>query len=230
MLILSLAVAVSNAGEPDKKHNKRGLLDVGYSDHGGGFPVVPFGLGHGGTGLRSGSEGIGSSGIQVTTISREVPFPVPQPVPVTVNRVVPIPVPVPYAVSIPRPVPVPVPQPVPFTVVRPVPVTINRPIPVPIARPVPVPVPQPYVVHIPRAVPVQVPHHFPVLVPKPITIAVPQYVVVSSGGGISSGGNGRGFHGGSGIFSGFHGSTIERFHGGSLSLTYDSEYGHSIKG
>lgn len=212
MLLLNLSAAVSNAGEPQKKQNKRGLLDVAYSDHGGGHSVVPFDLGHGSHGLRAGSESVGTSGIQVNTITRQVLVPVPQPVPVTVNRAVPVAVPVPYAVSVPRPVPVPVPQPVPFTVIRPVPVTIHRPIPVPIS--------QPYTVYFPRAVPV----------PQPITFATPQYVVMSAGEIFSSGVTGRGFHGGSGIFSGLHGGTIDKFHEESPSLSYGSVYGHSIKG
>ncbi|KAF5291048.1 hypothetical protein FQA39_LY14481 [Lamprigera yunnana] len=236
----------------DKKQEKRGLLHLGYG-YGGHEAIITGGSGiHGGIGLGDGSlisavelgSGLGGGlglgdfggaalgGVNtITTINRAVPYPVPQPIPVTVNRPVPVPVPVQVPVDVPRAVPVPVPQPVPVPINRPVPVPVPRPVPVPVASPVPISVPHPVPVPVPQPIPVAVPQPIPVRVAQPIVVPVAAPVVaVGSGAGL--GGTGLGL--GAGIGGGFGfggigpGSGLGLGHGSGFELGrgYGLELGH----
>jgi hypothetical protein len=152
-----------------------GLASSEYSLGTGSFKGAEFG-----GDLRFGGSATGP--VPVTTVTEELPGPVPQPVPVTVNRPVPVSVPAPYLVEVPRPVQLSIPHPLGVIVDRPYSVTITRPVPVPVPQPVPAPVPRPYFIAIPQPSRLQIPQpvvaHVPV--PRPVTVALPHQVVVSS--------------------------------------------------
>jgi len=184
----------SGGFENSLRSEKIVLLTVKGLEHGSGLGGI--GLGSSGYSLGTGSfkgadfggdlhDGGSATGyVPVTTVTQELPGPIP----VTVNRPVPVPVPVPvpapYLVEVSRPVLVSIPHPLGVTVDRPYPVTITRPVPVhmPVPQPVPAPVPRPYFIAIPQPAGLQIPQSLavPVPVPRPVSIALPHQVVVSS--------------------------------------------------
>ncbi|KAL4710792.1 hypothetical protein ACJJTC_009341 [Scirpophaga incertulas] len=158
------------AASDDKKHEKRGLFDVGlgYGGH-GGFDSI----GH------LGGGGYGHDEVHKTvTVVKKVPVPYP------VEKHIPYPV----EKKIPYPVKVPVDNPVPVHVEKPVPVPVEKPVPYPVEKPVPypvkVPVDNPVPVHVEKPVPypvkVPVPAPYPVekLIPYPVEKKVPVPVKV----------------------------------------------------
>jgi len=186
----------SGGFESNLRPEKIVLLTVKGLEHGSGLGGT--GLGSNGYSLETGSikfpefggdlldEGSATGHVPVTTVTQELPGPVPQPVPVTVNRPVPVPVPAPYLVEVSRPVQLSIPHPLGVIVDRPYAVTITRPIPVPVPvpQPVPAPLPRPYFIAIPQPARLQIPQPVavpvPVPVPRPVTVALPHQVVVSS--------------------------------------------------
>jgi hypothetical protein len=172
------------------------LLTVKGLEHGSGLGVTdPGSTGYSlgtesfkgaefGGDLRDGGSATGH--VPVTTVTQELPGPVPQPVPVTVNRPVPVPVPAPYLVEVSSPVQVSIPHPLGVIVDRPYSVTVTRPVPVPVPvpQPVPTPVPRPYFIVIPQPAGLQIPQPLaatvPVPFPRPVAVTLPHQVVVSS--------------------------------------------------
>jgi len=162
---------------------------------------LEHGSGHGGTALGSSGYSLGTGSIKgaefggdlrdegtatghvpLTTVTHELPGPVPQPVPVTVNSPIAVPVPAPYLLEVSRPVQVSIPHPLGVIVDRPYSVTITRPVPVPVPvpQPVPAPLPRPYFIAIPQPVRLQIPQPVAVPVPRPVAVALPHQLVVSS--------------------------------------------------
>jgi len=176
--------------ESNLRSGKIVLLTVKGLEYGSGLGGI--GLGSSRYSLETGSfqgaefggdlhDGDGATGhVPVTTVTQELPGPVPQPVPVTVNRSVPVPAP--YLVEVSRRVQVPIPQPLSVIADRPYSVTITRPLPVhvPVPLPVSAPVPRPYFIAIPQYARLQIPQPVAVPVPRPVNVALPHQVVVSS--------------------------------------------------
>ncbi|XP_015183665.1 PREDICTED: anther-specific proline-rich protein APG-like isoform X1 [Polistes dominula] len=206
LLTVGMAITVekrdNNSPEVSKRHNKRGLVGLGYGfqqdhpeqvgqiyGHPEPAPIYeephPDNLHHvpghfePAPALHSApflAHPVGAAPLPVPVPAPvpALPAPVPVPVPVTKTVAVPVPVPVDRAVAVPVAVPVPKPYPVHVEKI----VHVDRPIPVPVEKTIHVPVDRPV------AVPVPVPKPYPVAYeklvhvdrPYPVHVAVPYQV------------------------------------------------------
>ncbi|KAG8336355.1 hypothetical protein J6590_046462 [Homalodisca vitripennis] len=178
ILLVCLSVGLTLAEEKvaEKKHEKRGLFDLGYGYPGYAFAhsAVPAPLpvyhAHPAPPPPPPPHPLNAVSHVHTTVTKHVPVPVPAPYPVTVEKQVPVPVPAPYPVHVPKPYPV--------VVDRPYPVPVEKPVHVPVDRPVPYPVPQPVAVPVAHPVHVPVPQPYPVVKHVPVPVAHPVPVPV----------------------------------------------------
>lgn len=139
----------NNAVEPSKTTNKRSLFGLGHGYSSGyygslGSSSLDYGT-LGGYGLGSAISSphyYPSSALSLpaayqsygtpllTTVTKHVAVPVPQPIAVPVEKHIPYPVAAPYPVEVPRPYPVEVAKPVAVPIVKPYAVPVDRPYPV----------------------------------------------------------------------------------------------------
>ncbi|XP_072384566.1 uncharacterized protein [Diabrotica undecimpunctata] len=152
-ILIFVSIFIFVCAEVEKKHQKRGLYDFGSFDH-----------------SYAGDFGHSDEHIKTLTITKKVPYPVPQPYAVPVTKHVPFPVKVPVKVPVDRPYPVIVPKPFPVVVEKPYPVIVNKHVPVPVKVPVKVPVLVPQPVSVLKPYPVTVHKPYPVKVAVPIVV------------------------------------------------------------
>ncbi|PSN57978.1 hypothetical protein C0J52_00225 [Blattella germanica] len=189
IVLIAFASAKDTTAEKDKSAEdpkstasgnkpKRGLFGLGYGyshgfDHsldfgyGEAFDHFNYGLGH---------DLHHHEPVKTITITKKVPYAVPQPYPVEVIKKVPVPVKVAVPVHVPRPYPVHVPKPYPVVIEKKVPYTVEKPVPVPVHVPVKVPVPQPVAVEVPQPYPVAVEKPVAVPVEKPVVVETPVFI------------------------------------------------------